>query len=124
MGYVCIHCNTPASSKCVNQRSIFPENQMGAILTHILKGKITHTDVPAGVCSAAHRRTDVEITWRAAPNTNEDGTPFKDMELFWNMIQEIRNLPEDALKYWACDHEYKWVGKGTCDFGCCSEKKN
>ncbi len=100
--YECKLCGGTAFSRCINQRTLFPNDQGAAMLSHILKGSVERL---------GDGRVIVHLhVW------GEEGE-VGDISAFEDALQMIRTIQEESIKHWCCDHE--WVCTSECMFGCC-----
>jgi hypothetical protein len=105
--YKCSKCGETASSKCIHQRSIFPENQYASVLTNVLKTKHEKITRPDGVETIKH----VFIY------TYHGGSEEEALDALMGVLK----IPGVIASY-ACDHD--WVLQSEkCGMGCCVRKE-
>jgi hypothetical protein len=125
--YKCRKCGQEAYSKCVNQRNVFPEDQMAAMLSHVLSLRVDEHvydperyDPPVG----GSKYYVVVLEYKYVPDFDEKDAADHARDLF------VKSLPEYAkvLPRMMCDCEWELIEgdakNGTeCMFGCCHVKK-
>lgn len=137
-GYKCPKCGETATSKCVGKRNVFPNDQLASLLTHSLKQEITYDPVAKKTTiklisynfrddvgpdieknRASYEEAKVKYNWTS------DYEPYISRELqdalMWDLIKEIRSLPEETLKHWNCSHNWELTTM-KCDLDCCTMK--
>lgn len=109
--YHCKHCGATANSKCARTRTVFPDDQMDALLSHVLKYKIT-------INLTAPRSTEVSL-FVHTPLEDEEGEFRSDAELVeWALIL-INGLKPEEIKNYSCNHEWVIDPGDECTIGCC-----
>ena len=110
--YKCDKCNAEAISKCVNQRTVFPQDQMDAMITHIMKREVDWvTDEWCTVKLHVH----VSLQDTGSQTDHSDGA----VEHALIMIKE---LTDEQIHRYACMHNWV-ITEGECMFGCCVAPK-
>jgi len=105
--YVCSLCGAGAISKCIYQRTTFPDNGMEAILSHLLKRSVKQV---------APRH--VAVTFIVHQYLSDEDSP-SDSESILNAFKMMQSIDEQTAHEYSCDHKY--MVKGECNFGCCKE---
>jgi len=104
--YTCGICGEGMNSKCKNQRSIFPDNQVASLLTNFMSAK----SEPAN----DRREPELKVYTFTFKNIAEN-----ERQALKNAVSWI-NEP-GVLDYVTCDH--KWILQSEkCELGCCSKK--
>lgn len=102
--YECCKCNSKVNSKCVNERSIFPENVMIGALSWLIDMK----------AEPKEQGFDIHLTIHAHSESNETDA----IQYAFDFIK--RNA--DELPQIFCSHEYYITDDSEqqeCLFGCC-----
>ena len=105
--YHCKHCGATAISKCVNCRSIFPDDGFDAMLSNVLKYKITFDLV--------RQFAEVQLTVHVPI---QDTLGSADAEVVQYALTMINKLTPEQIKNYSCNHDWV-ISEGTCMFGCC-----
>lgn len=116
-GYKCTKCGETAYSKCVNQRSVFPEDQVATLIGNMITIDAKRT----GSFDERYRRAEDSDNWTVtytftckwAKGQNEIEA-IKDSGIEHWLIDTDKAI----LKHAICDHDWKIVS-GECMFGCC-----
>ena len=111
---VCSKCGATGDSKCPNSRTVFPDAQTDAMLSHTLK--IRSQDGWFGISVKKYVDTFSESEQKYVPREESDSEAL--VRIFEYLTLLERN---EELKGYACVHQ--WVHtKGTrvCDF--CGQK--
>ena len=98
-------CSETAISKCALSRTVFPNNQMGALLTHFLKRNVIYR--------GDHTVINLRVTMVA-----EDGKEPSVPEAVRYALDMIRELDQETVDDYCCDHVWV-IDEGKCMFGCC-----
>ena len=104
--YNCRKCGESASSKCVNQRSVFPGDKMAALLTWVLKS------------SAERNESGTYTVTLKLPHISCEGEENEEKAIL-EALMLIREIAEDAIRHYACDHDWQIEAGQECLMGCC-----
>lgn len=105
---VCKKCGAEAHSKCPACRTVFPEDQIGAMLSWILKFKERKMENGQRWLEVSLLMTDEQDEEKALENL---------AKLMEKMLHQVDNYP--SIHSYACDHEWtmKPGEKPTIDCG-------
>lgn len=117
--YKCTKCGMTASSKCVNQRNLFPSDELVTMIRNLttFDFKVTR-DVSPAEDNGLHRRfiqRELTIGFTVNGSENDDGDDLK------RFIDLMRRLSPEQFRQVACSHEWECVAE-PCMFGCCKPK--
>jgi hypothetical protein len=101
--YRCAKCGSTALSKCVKQRSIFPDDGMESLMSYLFAVRVDPSE-------SGHR--DVVITMHVL----NDGV--SDVSAMRSAIEEIKVYGAQILTN-TCSHDYRLEAGEQCLFGCC-----
>lgn len=111
--YKCSKCGDSAESKCVHQRSVFPENGEATLLTYAVRAKVV--DPPK--CYIIEGQPEEESFRSIQFEVMLKKEQYSDEELVQVGLNFIeRNL--DNLRIALCNHDWE-IQSGQCLFGCC-----
>jgi hypothetical protein len=117
--YRCAKCGEAASSKCANQRNVFPSDLYATVLGNSLKIDAYRL----GAKKESYRRADTSDLWEVT-YTFTVGVRAQD-EAEAKAKQELSNflidIPKESLKKALCEHDWELTAE-TCEFGCCKRK--
>ena len=112
-GYKCTKCGETASSKCVHQRSVFPNDQLATLI-----GNCFHYE-------ANRRLPETEAQWKHMPGDEWNVTLHyrafgkqNEVEAIQDLIDTLTEQPVEVMKHALCSHDWKII-EGECMFGCC-----
>ena len=111
--YKCHKCDSKAYSKCVIQRTIFPENQLEAALSNIMSRDVEWISDFYGVIK-------LEIYFGFPVNVPENKR--NTVKAIEHAFELIRSVDEETARVYACDHKWE-IEEGECMFGCCRAKE-
>ncbi len=109
--YHCEYCPATAMSKCAIQRTVFPDDQMDALLSHILKYKVA---INLNAPGSAEVSLFVHV-----PLKNISGGIRSDAELVEYALILINELNPEEIKNYSCNHHWVINKDDECIFGCC-----
>lgn len=93
--YECTKCGETCTSKDPARRNVFPSDMVAALMTNITNVMI-HRDDPD-----SRRRVVIEFTTvDTDPNLSDD-------ELEMEAVGLLRELSDDTVKHWLCNHKWK-----------------
>jgi hypothetical protein len=120
-GYRCEKCGETASSKCIHQRSVFPQDMLATVFGNMVKLQANR----AGATKENWRRESdsnvwiTEITIRCEyVHANSENEAIQDL------VNDVVGLAKDhpeSFRRALCDHDWR-ITEGTCMFGCCVAK--
>lgn len=103
--YHCKHCGLGANSKCASSRNVFTEDRYETILGMVLKRHVTRDE----------REIKVALNYRMIVDSADK---VSDAQAIENVLMTIKELPDEVIKHYACDHV--WVlDSDECELGCC-----
>ncbi len=111
--YKCKHCDAGAISKCVLSRTVFPDNQFGALVSQVLKRKV--------VWQGEYTAT-VELQVYVALRNDDPSNKQSKRAAIVHALEMLKELDEETIQDYACDHEWI-IDEGECMFGCCVANK-
>ena len=103
---VCKHCGATGFSKCPICRTVFPDNQYEAMLSHMLKFSL---DKDSG---------QVTITFKSFPM--DESKPIVSAFIhLWKVLKRL-NQHKDGLSFdkYACNHHWIFAPGQKSDIGC------
>ena len=92
--YRCTKCGETATSKDPVRRNVFPSDFKAALMTNV-------TNVMTERRENGLRMVTIEFPWN---DTEEERT---DDELEMSCVEMLRDLSEDNVKHWLCEHTWK-----------------
>jgi len=123
--YICKKCGASGYSKNIATRSFFPDNQLVAMLSLALS-----IDENSTACRIGEEQTGGEVIIKFFPDNYDKMNRRERVEaLGFELVKWVENCARvtddifieafgctklDALKEWACEHEYKTQGEVTC----------
>jgi len=117
-GYTCTKCGETASSKCVRQRSVFPNDQLATCLGNMVTLKAERR----GATEEKWRREADSNIWKATVTIESGYVPADDEdEALKDVVEFMLGIAERAPETFRrafCDHRWK-ITEGECMFGCC-----
>ena len=97
--YTCTKCGESMTTKAIPGRSQFCSDQTAAIMTNI-------TNVITTVQENGLRKVVIEFPWS---DTEELlGQPNDALEM--ECVKLLRELSDDTVRHWLCDHKWKEEG--------------
>lgn len=98
--YTCKHCGETCSSKNPTIRSVFPDDEKSAILSHMV-------NIDTAPVDGIPETWDVTIqVLRRKGKTNVDAEHAA--------LKLLRGLSEENIKHWLCEHQWQII-PGTGD---------
>ncbi len=101
--FKCSKCDETMTSKNPATRNTFPSDSTAAIMTNI-------TNVITTVQENGRRKVVIEFPFT---DTNQD---WSNDELEMECVKIIRELPEDTVKHWLCDHDWEKLTNEPDDY--------
>lgn len=94
--YTCTKCGESMTTKAIPGRSHFCSDQVAAIMTNI-------TNVITERQEGGRRKVTIEFPWTDGDSLADQPDDVLEMEC----VKIIRELTDDNVKHWLCDHSWK-----------------
>ena len=121
-GYECKKCGETASSKCVRQRSVFPNDQAATLLGNMIRVKA----VRKGSVDERYRRECDSDRWTVTYTLEADYVQAQDENEAIEksgVVEMLTEASKETLVRAFCDHRWTIMAGCECNFGCCKGPK-
>jgi len=107
--FTCSKCGARAHSKCPNERTVFPDNQVAAVLSNLIK-------FPGTTVEDGRGKVQLQISIGIFPDPGtESMTPEEHAE--YEALRIIQTSEDDTLRQLVCVHNWTLPKGQKCSFG-------